>query len=75
MLVFMIQSALRAVVSANFFVKTLIITNREESKKTFIWAYYSTIIALYALIIVLSLTTKHSINCLSTMFSKYHLFH
>ncbi len=71
LLVFMIQSVLRAVVCANLYVKQLIITNRESRKRTFLYAYYSVIVVIYVVLIALSFASQQAINCISDMYSKY----
>jgi hypothetical protein len=76
--VFMMQSALRAVVSSNFFVKALVIIKKENRILCFQAAYYSVIGTIYAILLILALFAFEagqdgSINCNKKIFS-YHWF-
>lgn len=70
LVVFLIQSFLRAVVCANFFVKALIITKKESRVELFKRLYYSLLGGFYVVMIVLALISKTQVDCSTTMFSK-----
>ena len=70
LVVFLIQSSLRAVVCANFFVKALIITKKDSRVLLFQRLYYSVVGGFYVVMIVLALVSKTRIDCSTTMFSK-----
>jgi hypothetical protein len=59
LLVFMIQSILRAVVSANFSVKALTISGHGHRASLFQQLYYGLILAFYVCIIILSFNTAN----------------
>ena len=74
MLVFMIETVLRAIVCANFVSKVLLLKNLPE-KTIFIFqvVYYIVIMGIIGVIFIISLFSKSSITCQSTLFS-YHWF-
>lgn len=70
LLVFMIQSILRAVVSANFSVKALTISGHGHRATLFQQLYYGLILAFYVCIIILSFNTANQLTCTQVLYSK-----
>ena len=71
LVVFLIQSAVRAVVCANFFQKSLTIIRKQHWVRRFVLLYYSAIGGMIALILVLALLSENQINCMDVIFSKH----
>ena len=57
--VFLIQSAVRSVVCANFFQKSLTIINKKNWVRPFVLLYYSVIVGMITLILILSLVSEN----------------
>eukprot|EP00347_Sterkiella_histriomuscorum_P006135 403353934 len=73
LVVFLMQTTIRAIVCANFFQKSLVISKRKSWKKPFTVIYYGLIIGAMVTILLLSLVSEQPINCKTLVFS-YHWF-
>ena len=74
MLVFIIETVLRAIVCANFGSRVLLLKNLpEKTVLIFQVVYYVVIMGVVGVILMISLFSKSSITCSSTLFS-YHWF-
>ena len=74
MMVFLVETLLRAVVCANFVAKALQVKNQDEKiVKWFQIIYYSFIFGVIAIIMIMALFSDYTINCINTIFS-YHWF-
>jgi hypothetical protein len=75
MLVFLVQTTLRAFVCGNFFTKALIIIDRQAWIKSFLVVYYGSILSVIVMILLFSVTLgRETINCTDTIFSKIRIF-
>jgi hypothetical protein len=70
LLVFMIQSVLRAVVCGTFSVNALQISGHGNRATLFLWGYYGVILVFYTCVIILSFTTKIKLTCNDVPYSK-----
>lgn len=71
LVVFLLQTTIRAIVCANFFQKSLTIIKKGKWKRLFTIIYYSLIIFVITGILLLSLWSDLTINCQVRIFSKF----